>query len=681
MLNINYRRYFVGALLGLVFCTSTFAGNGDSRMFFMLPEQSDSVSKDSSSNQYNHLEIRNKTLDGVGMESIKVSGVTRFLTIYRSMQESYTDMLNSDKNFSFTDYPLANVGTNVNGGFPIMELNLESQFKSGFNFNVGYSIGHNFTGDVIESSSQSMSIRQNLNFRGTMRNDMVKTTIYAGEVLWSNLSRFTMGQPEYRDNYFERLPWDWYRESFQRYREYFSLSNNIGNEALGRSPIQGFIGEVSWLPMQINFKGIYGRTNRSITLANSLKGFPAYTHGYRIEKIVFERLARGSVGANFYQRNADSAAVGNITDRNTIGSIDFDLKIKKVKLVGEFGFSQVENGTVDQYDNTRDGKGFGNGFALKTEFDNRAVLWPFSIEVFQISQNLASLDGSIINSNTTIEDGGAANELIYDNMLFVNISNEAGQLANNRRGVNLKIEASLTKNLKAQFGYYASSELEANHDTLTIQHRVNSFSRSRFRPWFQAGGPYGRIKSFWLRTFETITIGNEIYNANGDEILQDRSNANVAREKLLGFNGLEFLLKYKTKIGKHELVLLNFNSINTVKFGFNAFPSSNPLITLWYEDFTAAFSINKKFSVVGNFAVEGVQGSEFIDLSPDKKDAAVEDRVISQLGTMSAIGFDYDFSRTTSFHWRTKYMTHRDVNFVNDKFSGLETTVELKIFF
>ena len=681
MLKVNYLRYFVSALLGVAICSSSLAGNGDSRMFFMLPEQSDSTSSDSTTNQYNHLEIRNKTLDGVGMESIKVSGVTRFLTIYRSMQESYTDMLNSDKNFSFTDYPLANVGTNTNGGFPIMELNLQSQFKSGFNFNVGYSIGHNFTGDIREGNSQSMSVRQNLNFRGTMRNDMVKTTIYAGEVLWSNLSRFTMGQPEYRDNYFERLPWDWYRESFQRYREYFSLSNNIGNEALGRSPIQGFIGEVSWLPMQMNFKAIYGRTNRTITLANSLKGFPAYTHGYRVEKIVFERLARGNVGVNFYQRNADSAAVGNITDRNTIGSIDFDLKIKKVKLVGEVGFSQVENGTVDRYDDKNDGKGFGNGFALKTEFDNRAVLWPFSIEVFQISQNLASLDGSVINSNVAIEDGGAANEYIYDNMLFINVANEVGQLANNRRGVNLKIEASLTKNLKAQFGYYASSEIDANHDTLTIQHRVNSFSRSRFRPWFQSGGPYGRIKSFWLRTFETLTIGNELYNANGEAIVADRTNANVERTQLLGFNGLEFLLKYKTKIGKHELVLLNFNSINTVKFGFNAFPSSDPLVTLWYEDFTAAFSINKKFSVVGNVAVEGVQGSKYINLSPDKPEANEEDRVISQLGTMSAIGFDYDFSRTTSFHWRTKYMTHRDVNFVNDKFSGLETTVELKIFF
>lgn len=674
-------RYFVVLFLGVFIATSSNAENGDTRMFFMLPDSSTQNSNDTSSNQYNHLQIKNKALDGVGLESIKVSGTTRFLTIYRSMQESYTDMLNSDKNFSFTDYPLANVGTNTNGGFPIMELNLQSQFKNGFNFNVGYSIGHNFTGDVLDGNSQSMSVRQNLNFRGSMKNDMVKTTIYAGEVLWSNLSRFTMGQPEYRDNYFERLPWDWYRESYQRYREYFTLSNNIGNEALGRSPIQGFIGEVEWLPAQLNFKAIYGRTNRTITLANSLKGFPAYTHGYRVEKIVFERFARGNVGLNFYQRNADSAAIGNITDRNTIGSFDFDLKIKKVKLVGEVGFSQVENGTVDQYDDTNDGKGNGFGFALKTEFDNRAVLWPFSVEVFQISQNLASLDGSIINSNKTIEDGGAANEPIYDNMLFINVSNEAGQLANNRRGINLKIEAALSKNFKAQFGYYASGELEANHDTLTIQHRVNSFSRSRFRPWFQAGGPYGRIKSFWLRTFETITIGNEFYNANGAEINGSAELASAERSELLGFNGVEMLLKYKTKVGKHELVLLNFNSINTVKLGFNAFPSNDNLITLWYEDFTAALSINKKLSVIGNFAVEGVRGSKYINLSPDKPDAEIEDRLISQLGTMSALGFDYDISRTTSFHWRTKYMTHRDVNFINDKFSGLETTVELKIFF
>jgi predicted porin len=47
---------------------------------------------------------------------------------------------------------------------------------------------------------------------------------------------------------------------------------------------------------------------------------------------------------------------------------------------------------------------------------------------------------------------------------------------------------------------------------------------------------------------------------------------------------------------------------------------------------------------------------------------------------MYAVGVDYDISSKTSVHLRTKYMDHKDNNFTLDKFSGFETTFELKIF-
>ena len=93
-----------------------------------------------------------------------------------------------------------------------------------------------------------------------------------------------------------------------------------------------------------------------------------------------------------------------------------------------------------------------------------------------------------------------------------------------------------------------------------------------------------------------------------------------------------------------------------------------------------AFKVNRKLSLIGNFAFESTKGSTRTDLSPDKADAEDEERIINQFGTMSALGVDYDLTRKTSLHLRTKYMTHEDKNFLNDKFSGLETTFELKIF-
>lgn len=651
----------------------TSYSTNSTRMTFLLPPSN----INDTSKKYTFLTTGSNSSTGIAGNKLKVTGVSRFLTIYRSMGESYGDMINSDNNFSFSDYPQANIGGSALGGYPVLELKLESQEKNGFSFAVGYSMSHNFTGDIIESSAQNLSAIQNLNFRGTMRNDMVKTTIYAGEVLSTSMSKFTMGQPLYRDNFFERLPWDWYRKSFTRYEEYFSLSSNIGGQFVGSTPMQGMIAEVEWLPYQMNFKAIYGRSNFTSLNSHIGRDFPSILQGYRVEKRVFERIARGTVGLNFYQRRAKADFTGTENDNNTIGSFDVNLKIRKVKVIGELGFSKVDNSQVKQYENN----GQGAGGSLKLEFDQRAVLWPFSVEFYQIGQNLASLDGSIINSNHSIKQGGIGNDLNWDATLMTNVSNEVGQFANNRRGINLQIEAAITKKLKAQLGYTASQELTAYNDTVTIQHRVNAFSRSRFRPWFQAGGPYGRIKSVWFRTFETIKVGNEFYSPELD--------AEGRRKEKFGFNGVELLLKYKDKIAGREIVLLNFSSLNTVSLGFTAFPfaGNTNLVSLWYNDFTAAYQINNKVSLVGNFGIQGVQGSDKVNLSPDAPGVDLNDaskaseRVISSLGTMSALGIDYDVNGYTSLHFRTKYMTHEDKNFINDKFSGFENTLELKIFF
>lgn len=706
MMNYNYKR-----LLSTVVLTGVVGGLmagemvekpysfGDGTRMTMLKAVDDTIT--SSSSPFNFINKYVNKDKGIDENTLKISGVTRFLTIYRAMEDSYIDQINSDNNFSFTDYPVVSAGTNPNGGYPLLELNLQSKLASNFDFSVGYSLSHSFTGNVTEGVSQNTSITQNLNFRASHRASMIKSTIYAGEVLWTNLSRFTMGQPEYRDNYFERLPWDWYRKSFTRYQEYYSLSSNIGQQQLGRSPLQGFIGEIEWLPAQVNFKAIYGRTNRSVGLSNSLGGFPSITHGYRLEKVIFERQVRGVAGFNLYQKRALTDYIGIEKDYNTIGAFDFSLKVlNKVNVSGEFGFGKIDNPYFRDSTVISNGDdGTGAGGVLKFEFDKRAVLWPFSVEYYYIQKNLVSLDGSIINSNSAVNDGGFGTESVYDAQLNANMSNEVSQLANNRSGVNLKLEATL-KDFKVQFGYSASQELTNTSDTITMQHRVNSFSRSRFRPWFQAGGPYGRIKSTWFRTFETITIGNESYDPNQREAVKfagtdiDSITANEGRD-LLGFNVIELLLKYKKKLGKkHEIVLLNFSSINTVKEGFNAFSNidDKTYTSLIFNDFTAAFKLTEKVSLVGNYAIERFKGSVRTDLSPDvapeygdpsdpTRITNNENRIIDQLGQAYAVGIDYDFNKTTSVHLRTKYMTHEDKNFTRDKFSGFETNFELKIFF
>ena len=125
-------------------------------------------------NYVNQGEKKGKGLLGNNLE---VSGVTRFITIQRTMQQSYVDMTTSDKNISFTDYPSADANSGANAGFPLLELNLQSQIKQDFNFNVGYSLGHNITGDV-DASSRNIGAVQNLNFGAQLKTGLVKTSIW-----------------------------------------------------------------------------------------------------------------------------------------------------------------------------------------------------------------------------------------------------------------------------------------------------------------------------------------------------------------------------------------------------------------------------------------------------------------------------------------------------------------------
>ncbi len=640
-------------------------------MGFLTSPSSVSEKDTSKSNNYlNFLNLINQGENnkrGLLKDEIEVSGVTRFITYQRTMYDSYSDMTTSKRSISFTDYPQTDANSGANGGFPMLELNLKSNYKKDFNFNIGYSLGHNMTGD-IEGSSKNIGAVQNLNFGAQIRTGKVKTSIWAGEVLWTNLSRFTMGQPQFRDNYFERVPWDWFRTSYARYQEYFTLSSNVGARNLGSAPIQGGIGLVEILPLQASLKVIYGQSNRSIVSADHGKGFPSIINGYRLEKYLFNRAVRGKCGLNAYAKRAFTDFTGDLSDNNTMGTFDFDVKVKKINLESEIGFSNINTfhgpeGAKLNYNE--------NGFAafFKAAFDKRAVLWPFSIEFYNISKDFGNVNSSILNQNPFLMQGGAGNEYVYNDSYFGNVSNEAGQFSNNRRGVNLEAEANLGE-FKVQLGYTVSQEIEMLSDTLTIQHRVNAFSRSRFRPYYQAAGNYGRIKSYWFRTFETLTLNNNDGYLNRD---------------LLGFNALELCLKYRHPIGKkQEIILINLSTINTIKEGFNTFSlptDKSVLVSLLYNDLTAAYKLNNKFSLVGNFAVEKTTGSQrtsVTHINPDSEELL--NNFIDQIGHMYALGVDYDLSRKTSLHLRTKYMDHKDKNFTLDKFSGFETTFELKIF-
>jgi len=268
---------------------------------------------------------------------------------------------------------------------------------------------------------------------------------------------------------------------------------------------------------------------------------------------------------------------------------------------------------------------------------------------------MVSQDGSIINGNPQ-----ASTDVLYDLFYQQNLAQEVGIIANNRQGINLKAEKNIGK-LKIQLGGAWSQDLTSMGDTVTFQHRVNSFSRSRFRPWFNAGGNYGRLKSGWMRTWEVVTITDK---ANG-----------IDNSYLKGYSALELLLKYKITIFNRDLVLLNFNSFNSVQDKLAVLGvTDDAFIRVFYEDFTASYKLSKKVSVVGNFGIERAWGGTRTQLGENGNP-------LNQTGHAYALGVDYDFAKNAGLHIRHTWMDHKDRNFVKDEFKGTETNIELKIFF
>lgn len=594
-------------------------------------------------------------VQGVSMDKIRVWGNMRFLTIYRSMQDYYPDMITREKSFSFSDYPIVNAGPGNNGAIPLLELGMESHVSPSFDFNIGYSYAHTYQNTTVSNNDKIASSRSDLRFGGRFKQKNYSIEVNAGHIIWTRTSKFTMGQPIYRDNYFDRMPWDWHRVSYDRFTEYYdNLGGNVGPEGFGRSPVYGTVADINIKPAKLNIKGVYGRTNRNTIQANNVNHFPSITYVLRVQRGILSKIANGTVGFNYYYRRADTDKINNLPDNIRLTTFDFQLKRRGIAFSGEVGFGKITNPLSA-------GK-TGAGFDAKVEIDESISKLPFSFEYYNIDINVVSLDGSILNSNMAVRDGGYANELVWDNMLYVNVAQEVDLIANNRWGGVFKTQKSFGR-FKIELGMSASQEKENLYDTITFQHRVNAFSRSRFRPWFQAAGPYSRIKSSWMRTFETITITDE---ANG-----------ISTDYRKGFNTVEILLKYKTQLFGKSLILLNMNAVSTIQDHWTPVPvlSDKAFIRNYYSDITAAYAIGVKYMITGQAGIERALGNSRTNPSADAG------KYIDQTGYNMSAGISYDFAKNGNLHLLQRWMYHTDKNFALDTFKGHETTIELKIFF
>ena len=174
-----------------------------------------------------------------------------------------------------------------------------------------------------------------------------------GGVMWTTLSPLTMSNPEYRPDNVDRLPWDWYTDSWQKYNDFYNASASLGGESVGAIGFQGFKIAGQGLPSNLGFKLMYGRTNQSVTGAKVLANPPNFVLGGRLNK----DFGGSTIGFNYYKQDGYSDNINEIRDLRQIMTLDGKFDFDDVKVYTELGLGRIENPDYET-------DGFGKALSL-----------------------------------------------------------------------------------------------------------------------------------------------------------------------------------------------------------------------------------------------------------------------------------------------------------------------------
>lgn len=645
-------------------------------------------------------------------KGLKYSGYIRSYNQYRDMPTRYSG-----------PRQLINVnGLDVQAGNftgyqePLALFRLEGSPTARTSFKIEYMFDHQMVGTVREDSTGGYNggtklqgtygIAGNNNrrympyrifqFTGSASTKVGEFNLIAGGgVNWYRLSPFTLWNYEYRDDMFERYPWDPEQHAWNKYNVFYSSQNIARDSRWGNTATQGFIIEGKNLPKGFGFSYIYGKTDNS-------GGYQTYNT--KIPKnLMAARLKKGlkgqEFGVNFFMQYGfvDGKAFNRI--RQQIVTTDARLNFTNFKIFYELGLGQWQDGVVDKksYEFLTGRKASGDSIAptgrdfgwhkdplknnrcINVQFDIKKDWFnvPLTFQAFSIGKGVVNANSQVLNSANDHAIGNPTNVgSPYDITTLQGAVTDIGQMTNNRQGVYLKHEDGYGP-LKLMLAYGINQEIEndtaTNSNMISYWHQANPFTRSRFTYFQSFTGPYGRITSIFRRTYEKFTI----------------TDSTLGYKK--SYNTLSAGLKYKLTLFNRELILSNFNIYNSVsdKLSFAKF-NDDAFLRTFYEEAMIFYALHPKVTILGFGSLERVFGNERINIIDGNGVevtgiVAISERgnfkTIDQTGHGYGFGVDYDFASKAGLYVRHRWFDHKDKNFVLDKFKGQETTVELKIFF
>jgi len=571
------------------------------------------------------------------LDNISVSGYYRFLGYYNDMNLQYPEM-GSIKRRVF-------IGDDSN--IPQLLMNIAGKPSKTTSFSTDVYLWTPLSGSTTDNVN---GLNLGVNLYGSHSTSMGTFQVKTGGIHWYALSPLTFAANTgyNRFSLFERNPWDpSTADLMSRYTNYYKNGALTQDIRWGQQAFQGFIFEGSGLPQGFSLAFMHGKSQfNGGTLPR-----PNLISGGKIRK----DWKRGFVSINAISSKTYTDSLTDIAIGYNLITTQFEYKGKLLEISGELG-------SGNYYSPTRVGK-WGEALDVKVRPTSTLLAIPLEFRFVRISPDVINNNGVFWNSsiqeyNSTFsanQTPGSQTPLIPFASSLVSI----GQLTNNRTCGIINLDLPLGKHHKLAIGYSVAQEIKALSKQITYGHPANNLALSRFWRWnFPSGvGPYANLNKIYRGVYETLGITDSV----------------TAK----GFNSIEVCYKNSLSIRGKRFMFLYLGGFHTVQRSFSVVPQfnrSNYLQSL-NQQVECYLELHPKVVVSNYFGYDHIvagRATSTNSLNQKQKD---------QTGTSYAIGLDIQLAKQAGLYLRQRWINYSDKNFALDQYKGMETTVDLKLFF
>lgn len=719
------KRYFIFLLFGLIlFPAVIFAEDGkDSLSLPPLSLYKNYTSStflcknyNGSANFTDRLSINNNTVAKTKknwFKAMRYSGWARFYPMYRNMKTYYDIAPESGLTLP--------VNISADDGYqqPLMLFKMEANptAKTSFLFELQFDNLLKRKTNLTDSTGKLANLYVLFCLQGDIDTRVGHFKLIAGGGSnWYRFSPSTLWGYQYRDDLFERYPWEPEGHDFGRYTSAYAIGDMPRDQRFGKQATQGFIFEGTNLPHGFDAAVLYGKAVTSGGFQSYITQAPINIFGTRVGKV----LGAHKVGFNYFNefghynnfviykpivKGTDTFYVEDNHVSQIVTTVDGTFQFNKFSFYTELGVGSYLSSTYNEGLRDDAKSGVGNVSKYKRKWDETLFLevttkknfLPVILKVsaYRIGANVVNINSSVANTSVEQAKPAVNTPNNYYTNYFDGMVTDIGQLANNRQGINLSVSKRFFNRLSTKLGLSMAQEIKNLYgdlrngarigadsvadnpytNSISFEHRLNGLSRSRFAFAQRFTGPYGRIQSIYRRTYENIAITDTVVDYKKS------------------FSVIDLDLKYKTRFLGKEIIFSSFSIFSSVQDNWSPIPvvGEKAFIRIFYEEFMTFYAIHPKLTLVGFLGMERVLGNSRTELADEDGNLIVDaqnrpiadpnGKAVNQTGYGYGLGFDYNFHARASLNMRNRWYTHEDKNFTLDKFRGYEATLEFKVFF